>query len=253
MILQEKRVRVKFLFCIWICLAVAGIALWSYRHPMLPIDLAFLAPAAAEPLEVKRPPTHLPLRLIGVLLSEETGAQHSPIAVIQDLQRWRMALYEAGDLISNEMVVTGVTKSEATVSFLRSGDTFTLSLDDRSDPIGRGLIVSYVSANERLIDRQAMQREGVPVFLALIQKAIASPMRWRGLPGGIDTGGSSEGILRALGLESGDRIVSVNGKPLEGYRHALRVLVEAVAGSSVSISLIRGGTQQKKMTYRLTP
>lgn len=267
-ILQEKRVRVKFLFCTWICLAVAGMAFWSYRHPVLPVSASLLSathpvflgwgqtaaagqdqiPSAKKPHEI-----HLPLRFVGVLL-EEQGGTHSPIAVIQDIQRWKMNLYEAGQFIAPDIVVTRVAQDEVTLNFL-DGRSAVLPLQDpTSESAGRGLVVSCTPAGDRIVERQAMQKEAVPVFLEMIQKAIVSPMRWKGLPEGAGMGGPpSEGILRTLGLEKGDRIVAINGSPLEGYRHALQLLVEAVQGASLTIELIRDGTQNRKLTYRLTP
>ncbi len=193
----------------------------------------------------------LPLKLLGLLIRSQ--AKES-IAVIRDLERQMSGLYRIGDRLPHGETL--ITIASGKVTLRRSdGSLAVLPLEavDRTagGMIGQG-VVTPLSKRERLIDSEALQKVALPVLLELSQvkvKPAISQGRFLGF--GVE-GTASDGLLNALGVEEGDVISSINGKPLDNYRRATQLLGQALHQAFFKVTLLKKD-QKETFTYHLAP
>lgn len=190
----------------------------------------------------------LALKLLGILTRQQAGES---IAVIRDLDRSTTGLYRIGERLPHGATLLTISPGQVTVR-RSDGTAAVLSLEAADGTIGemaRG-IVTPLSPKERLIDQEALQKAAVPLLMELSQVKIHPSVEEGRLIGFGVQGVSSEGILKALGVEEGDVISAVNGRSLENYREATELLGEAIHHPPFKMTLNKKD-RKETLTYHL--
>lgn len=199
-----------------------------------------------EPLKGLAP---LPLKLLGLLIRKQ--AQES-IAVIRDLEREMTGVYRIGDRLLHGATLITIASGKVTVR--RSDGSLAFlpleAADQRAGGIAQGMVTS-LSPTERLIDRKALEKAPLPVLMELSQVKITPSITNGHLQGFAVDGASSDGLLSALGVEEGDVISAIDGKPLENYRRATELLGQALLHRPPFKVTILKRDRKKTFTYHL--
>ncbi len=191
----------------------------------------------------------LDLKLLGVLIPYERERAR---AVIQDLRAKRNDSYRMGDRLPREARLIQI-KSDRVLVERPDGKKETLYVEEimkrRIDAYAR--IVTPLSETTRLVNQTEVRKRALPLLLELSRVDVTPQVDQGRMLGFAVSGVSKNGLLNALGIEEGNIVSSINGKPLKNYREVTRLMGEALHSEhEVKVTLLKEG-KQVSMTYYL--
>lgn len=177
--------------------------------------------------------TSLSLKLFGVRVDEATGRGSAIVAGPDNIQ----TSYSVGEAIQPGVTLKSVGFDSIVIS--RGGSDETLYLD-QSGAAPAPPTTAPPSANTGVLSAPANQTSAPgPVGLAELQQLNLSPRQSGGRVTGVVPRGDA-GLLGRLGLQSGDIIVQVSGRPITGPGDLQQAAASLRRGGNLSIAVERG-------------
>jgi general secretion pathway protein C len=174
--------------------------------------------------------TSLSLKLFGVRVDEATGRGSAIIAGPDNIQ----TNYSVGEAIQLGVTLKMVGFDSVVIS--RGGADETLYLDQS----GATPPPAAPSANSGVLSAPANQTNAPgTVGLAELQQLNLAPRQSGGRVTGVVPRGDA-GVLGRLGLQSGDIIVQVSGRPISGVGDIQQAAASLRRGGNLSIAVERG-------------
>jgi general secretion pathway protein C len=201
-------------------------------------------------------PTKLKLALWGTT----TGPGETAVAVIEETDVKKQALYRVGDSIKDAVlkaifwgrVVLRVGDKDEILTQEESSSRRASSPEpQRAVTSSRTPISTRPRVSTRTIRRSDIQESISDINSLLSQAQVRSYTSEDGSPGGLSVNSIKAGSIYAkMGLRNGDVVQGVSGHPITSPDDILSLYEELKSGSSVSIQIMRNGRQQT-LNYRL--
>jgi len=193
-------------------------------------DPFFRTGAGAGPAVV----TSLQLKLFGVRVDEATGRGSAIIAGPDNVQ----TSYSVGEAIQPGVILKSVGYDSVVIQ--RGGADETLYLD-QSGPVPVAAPAAPPPANVTLLSEPAAQAPAPgSVTLSQLQSGLTlAPRQANGRVTGLVPRGDPA-FLSRLGLQPGDVVVQVSGRPIGGAEDLQRAAASLARGGNLSVAVERG-------------
>ena len=182
-----------------------------------------------------------------VLLGTVTGPEESARAVIEDSARKVQGLYRVGDAVQNA-VIQKIVRGKVV---LRVGEKDqVLSMDTPEADTGGHASVRSSQNGDTVTLAKSEIHESLQNINQLLTEARIRPYLKDGKPDGfILSYIKADSFFTQLGLERGDIVKSINGKPINTPEDAFSFYKAVESGDPLSMEILRGG-QPRTINYQ---
>ena len=200
--------------------------------------------APPPPPPVVKPPIQLKAKLVGTVVAGD----HS-VAMILPMPGKTVDIYYIGDAIIPRVTLTQVFADHVVLD--ADGERRELWLDKKAQAAAKGVappppVVQQLPSTAANRRNMGLSREVVnnamANFSTLLSQARILPHFTNGKADGfLVTDIAAGSLYQSLGLQNGDILSGVNGKPITSMEQAMNMYRQLQKAPSVDVSVIRGG------------
>jgi len=177
---------------------------------------------------------NLGLKLVGTAVTDNPSKN---FAIIENQSTGNQGAYREGDRVG-EIVIKKILSGQVVIG---------TNMGDRILSMGSGASAGTVQSPTQMarLDRKQIDST-LPDYMQLMQEISVRPYFEAGKPGGfLIYNIKDDSIFARMGLENGDVIVGVNGRPVATTQQAVEFYNALKRGATVSLEIKRDETKQE--------